>query len=146
MHIIIVCVWRCFLDIIYNSSRCELGCQAVSRCCTRGASQESVTHRWRSMPGNRQGYQGLHKKDLCHPKIFLMWCIWFWILKLRWKLACLIICPIKVTVFIYNVYSRRYEIWKYYLEIWKENLHILIWQIWHLSPCRKSTHFWLIRE
>ena len=65
---------------------CHASCQEVSRCHTRGESEESIAHRqWNmqardsSWPWNpradvtrcpKQGYEWPHKKDLCPQKLF----------------------------------------------------------------------------
>ena len=63
---------------------CHAGHQEVSRCHTRGESEESIVHRWWSMQvrestlalkprvdvitSSKRGYQWRHKKDLCPPQ------------------------------------------------------------------------------
>ena len=69
-----------------NATNCLAGHQEVSRCCTRGESEESVAHRrgstqardppWLLKPTAgitrclKQAFQWHHKKDLCTPKNF----------------------------------------------------------------------------
>ena len=72
--------YLCYMDVGLAIG-CHAGYQNVSRCRTRGESEDHTsekTHKGSTLHlkpkadvtrSPRQGYQWPHKKDLCHPKI-----------------------------------------------------------------------------